>query len=159
MGRERRRPRRPTLLDRVRENRTQRKAVPAFPNYTQIPSLLSIRAWWVVRATGVVATLVVVVLCVAVAKTGLRIVWGIGIPLLPILFFIAPGLWRNICPLAASNQTPRVWGWTRALGGAGWLKRYGYLISISLFVAFKTLRKVGLRPADPGGNDTTATLF
>ena len=95
MGRERRRPRRPTLLDRVRENRTQRKAVPAFPNYTQIPSLLSIRAWWVVRATGVVATLVVVVLCVAVAKTGLRIVWGIGIPLLPILFFIAPGLWRT----------------------------------------------------------------
>ena len=44
-------------------------------------------------------------------------------------------------------------------GGAVWLKRYGYLISISLFVAFKTLRKVGLRPADPGGNDTTATLF
>ena len=61
------------------------------------------------------------------AEDGLRIVWGIGIPLLPILFFVAPGLWRNICPLAASNQAPRVLGITRALEAPALLKRYGYL--------------------------------
>ncbi len=148
------RPRRPPrtwgLLSRWRENRRQRGALPPFPNYTQIPSMLSVRAWWVVRGTGVIATLVVVLLCFAVPKTGLRIVWGIGIPLLPILFFLAPGLWRNICPLAASNQTPRVMGWTRALEPPAWLKRYGYLISITLFVVFISVRKLGLQTNGPG---------
>jgi nitrite reductase (NADH) large subunit len=150
IARPRRRRRRAGLLARWRENRTERAQLPPFPNYTQIPSILSIRAWWVVRTTGVVATLVVVALCFGAPKTGLRIVWGIGIPLLPILFFVAPGLWRNICPLAASNQTPRVLGWTRALEAPAWLKRYGYLISITLFVVFITLRKVGLQTNGPG---------
>jgi len=145
----RRRQRPPSLLARIRENRAKRAGLPAFPNYTQVPSLLSIRAWWTVRTIGLLATLAVVVLCIAVPKTGLRIVWGIGIPLLPILFFVAPGLWRNICPLAASNQIPRVRGWTRALEAPAWLKRYGYLVSISLFIAFITLRKVGLETDGP----------
>ncbi|HYB30874.1 MAG TPA: hypothetical protein VEF89_30040 [Solirubrobacteraceae bacterium] len=61
------------------------------------------------------ATVAIIVILVAAPKTGLRIMWGIAIPLLPILFFLAPGLWRNICPPAASNQTPRVLGWTHAL--------------------------------------------
>ncbi len=150
IARVRRRRRPPSLLARWRENRKLREGLPPFPNYTQIPSLLSIRAWWVVRSSGVIATLVVAALCFLVPKTGLRIVWGIGIPLLPILFFVAPGLWRNICPLAASNQTPRVLGWTRALEAPAWLKRYGYLISITGFVVFITLRKVGLQTNGPG---------
>jgi hypothetical protein len=33
------------------------------------------------------------------------------VPVLPLVFFVAPGLWRNICPLAAVNQAPRVFGW------------------------------------------------
>ena len=33
--------------------------------------------------------------------------WKVIIPTLPLLFLVAPGLWRNLCPLAASNQTPR----------------------------------------------------
>jgi NADPH-dependent 2,4-dienoyl-CoA reductase/sulfur reductase-like enzyme/ferredoxin len=141
--------RRPSLVARWRENRATRAQLPPFPNYTQIPSVLSIRAWWMVRTTGVISTFVVVGLCFIAPSTGLRIVWGIGIPLLPILFFVAPGLWRNICPLAASKQTPRVLGWTRALEAPAWLKRYGYLISITLFVLFITLRKVGLQTNGP----------
>ena len=39
--------------------------------------------------------------------------WKVVIPLLPLLFLVAPGLWRNICPLAASNQTPRALGITQ----------------------------------------------
>ena len=149
VARPRRHARQPGLAARWRENRRTRKGLPPFPNYTQVPSILSIRAWWVVRSAGVVATLVVVALCFAVPKTGLRIVWGVGIPLLPILFFVAPGLWRNICPLATSNQTPRVRGWTCALEAPAWLKRYGYLISITLFVGFITVRKVGLQTSGP----------
>jgi NADPH-dependent 2,4-dienoyl-CoA reductase/sulfur reductase-like enzyme/ferredoxin len=134
---------------RFHDVRRQRAGLPAFPNYTQIPSLLSVRAWWGVRTVGVLATLTVVALLVVVPKTGLRITWGIGIPLLPILFFVAPGLWRNICPLAASNQTPRVLGLSRAMDPPPWLKRSGYAISISLFVLFISLRKAGLQTNGP----------
>jgi len=57
---------------------------------------------------------------------------------------VAPGIWRNICPLAASNQTPRVLGITKALKPPKWLQEYGYVIAITLFVAFVALRKLGL---------------
>ena len=41
--------------------------------------------------------------------------WKVVIPALPLLFMVAPGVWRNICPLATSNQTPRALGITKAL--------------------------------------------
>ena len=75
--------------------------------------------------------------------------WKIVIPLLPLLFLVAPGVWRNLCPLAASNQTPRVLGLTRGLTAPAWLKEYGYVIAISLFVLFVVLRKLGLDDNGP----------
>ena len=54
-------------------------------------------------------------LLVADPKTGLKVFWRFVIPMLPLLFFVAPGLWRNICPLAAMNQTPRYLKFTKAL--------------------------------------------
>jgi nitrite reductase (NADH) large subunit len=121
----------------------------AFPNYTQIPSRLSVGAWRMVRAGSLVAAIVVAGLLVAVPDTGLFVMWKVVIPLLPFTFMVAPGLWRNICPLAASNQTPRVLGITKALNPPAWLKEYGYVIAISLFVGFVALRKLGLDDSGP----------
>src|SRR6185369_10719699 len=56
---------------------------------------------------------------------------------------------RNICPLAASNQTPRVLGITKALKPPKWLQEYGYVIAITLFIAFVALRKLGLDDSGP----------
>ena len=53
------------------------------------------------------AALVVAALLIAAPDTGLFVLWKVIIPALPLLFLVAPGLWRNLCPLAASNQTPR----------------------------------------------------
>jgi len=122
-----------------------RTVLPPFPNYTQIPPLLSVRAWWAVRAVVLATTLTIAALLIADPPIGLRIFWGIAIPLLPIFFFIAPGVWRNICPLAASNQLPRALKFTRAITPPPWLKRYSYAISISFFVIFVSLRKIGLQ--------------
>ncbi len=61
-------------------------------------------------------------------------------PRLPILYFVAPGLWRNICPLAAANQAPRVLGFSRALAAPQWLRRYGAIISITLFFGITAAR-------------------
>ncbi len=121
----------------------------AFPNYTQIPSRLSVKAWQAVRVGSIVAALIVAGLLVAVPSVGLFVMWRIVIPLLPFTFMVAPGLWRNICPLAASNQTPRVLGLTKALNPPKWLKEYGYVIAIGLFVAFVVLRKLGLDDSGP----------
>jgi len=130
--------------------RQRRPARPPFPNYTQIPALLSVAGWWVVRAMVFAATLGVVALLFFVPQTGLRIFWGIVIPLLPILFFLAPGVWRNTCPLASSNQLPRALGFTRAMTPPPWFKRYSYAISISFFFIFVSLRKIGLQTSGLG---------
>jgi len=87
----------------------------AFPNYTQIPSRIPVRVWQAMRAGSLVAGVAVAALLIVAPDTGLFVLWKVIIPVLPALFMIAPGLWRNLCPLAASNQTPRALKLTKAL--------------------------------------------
>jgi NADPH-dependent 2,4-dienoyl-CoA reductase/sulfur reductase-like enzyme/ferredoxin len=117
-----------------------RPGLPLFPAYTEMPRRIPIRAWHAIRICAVAAY---VALCVAlfIAPSGAQFAFfKVIVPLLPILFFTAPGLWRNICPLAASNQAPRVLGFTRALTPPDWLRRYGALISIALFFGITSTR-------------------
>ena len=84
-------------------------------------------------------------LCVALfvwPTQALAAFFKIIVPLLPILFFLAPGLWRNICPLAAANQAARVFGFSRAATTPNWLQRRGYLIAIGLFLGIASARLV-----------------
>jgi len=115
-----------------------------FPNYTQIPSRIPVKVWHAMRAGSLVAGLVVAALLIAVPDTGLFVMWKVIIPTLPFLFLTAPGLWRNLCPLAASNQTPRALKLTKALTAPNWLKEYGYVIAFSGFILFVVLRRFGL---------------
>src|SRR5215204_5823716 len=115
-----------------------------FPNYTQIPSRIPVKVWHYMRAGSLVAGLAVAALLIAVPDTGLFVMWKVVIPSLPLLFMVAPGVWRNLCPLAASNQTPRALKITKALTAPDWLKEYGYVIAFSGFVLFVVLRRFGL---------------
>ncbi len=121
----------------------------AFPNYTQIPSRVPLRAWQAGRIASITGAVLLAGLMIADEKAGLFVLWKILIPLLPLLFLVAPGLWRNLCPLAASNQTPRALGLTRAATAPAWLKEYGYVIGVALFVAFVVGRKFGLDDSGP----------
>ena len=85
-----------------------------FPNYTQIPSRIPVKVWHGLRAGSIVGALTLAALLIADPDTGLFVMWKVVIPLLPLLFLTAPGLWRNLCPLAASNQTPRALKLTKA---------------------------------------------
>ena len=120
-----------------------------FPNYTQIPSRIPLAVWQGMRVGSIVGALVVAGLLIAVPDTGLFVMWKVIIPTLPLLFIVAPGLWRNICPLAASNQMPRALKLTRALTAPNWLKEYGYVIAFGLFAAFVVLRRLGLDDSGP----------
>ncbi len=121
----------------------------SFPNYTQIPTRLSLGQWHAIRVVSLAAAFTVAALLVIVPDTGLKVFWKVVIPLLPILFLVAPGLWRNICPLAASNQLPRVLGFTRGLTAPDWFKEYGFVIAMTLLAIFISLRQVIFEESGP----------
>src|SRR5215213_7946419 len=119
------------------------ESLPIFPNYMQLRarSRLYAKLWPWMRAGSVIATLAVVTLLIVLPQAGLFVFWRLLIPILPLLFLIAPGLWRNICPLAASNQTPRLFSFTRGLSSPAWLKEYGYVIGFGTFFLVAASRK------------------
>jgi nitrite reductase (NADH) large subunit len=117
-----------------------RKGEPLFPAYTEMRRRLPLPVWHGIRIASVLAYLVLCVTLWFRPAGGQFWFFKVIVPLLPILFFTAPGLWRNICPLAASNQAPRVLGFTRAFTPPEWLRRYGAIISIVLFFGITSTR-------------------
>jgi nitrite reductase (NADH) large subunit len=117
------------------------RPVVRFPNYSQLRRRVPIQVWHVARVTSVAVFLG---LCLALflrPAGGLFFFWKLLVPLLPITFLIAPGLWRNVCPLAAANQAPRLWGLTRGLKQPNFLRFRGHAVAIALFVLIVTSRK------------------
>ncbi|QLY34900.1 FAD-dependent oxidoreductase [Nocardia huaxiensis] len=102
------------------------------------------RVWQGVRAATVAGHLGLILLLFVRPAAGLFVFFQVIVPVLPGLFLIAPGLWRNTCPLAASNQTPRLFGFTRALNPPEWLRERGYLIAVTLFFGIVAARLAGL---------------
>lgn len=113
---------------------------PFFRSYLELPTRVPRPVWQGVRVVSVLAYLA---LCVAffVRPAGaLFTLFKVIVPLLPILFFVAPGLWRNICPLAAANQTPRLLGFSKGLVTPGWVQRRGYVVAMVLFFGIASAR-------------------
>jgi NADPH-dependent 2,4-dienoyl-CoA reductase/sulfur reductase-like enzyme/ferredoxin len=113
-----------------------------FPNYLQMRQPLPLPLWYAARVLAIGLALALVVVLVVKPSLGLTIWWGFFIPLLPLWFFLAPGLWRNVCPMATLNQTPRLRGFTLALTVPAWAREYGYLFGFLLFMALAATRKV-----------------
>lgn len=114
-----------------------------FPNYLQIreSGWLPLAAWHWLRGASVLAALAMAALLFVEPALGLTLFWSLAVPVLPLVFFVAPGLWRNLCPLAAANQTPRLFGFSRGLTIPDWLRRYGYVIGIAALFLAVTARK------------------
>ena len=114
------------------------------PQYLNLRLRRPSSVWPLARLISVGATLALIVLLAVRPTTGLDVFWQLLTPLLPLVFMVAPGLWRNVCPMAAVNQMPRVLGITRARRLPDWLERHGYAIGLLLFFALITGRKTGL---------------
>ena len=117
-------------------------AVDPFPNYTQIRDPVPQPVWRGARIASVVFLLAVCALLVADPDAGLDLWWDLLVPLLPLVWFVAPGLWRNVCPLAAANQVPRVLGFTRGRTAPAWFRTYAPLAGIALFLVAVLSRPV-----------------
>ncbi|MFN8469352.1 MAG: FAD-dependent oxidoreductase [Caldilineaceae bacterium] len=99
-------------------------------------------AWYVMRVASIGIAVGLAITLVLRPQTGLFLFWRVVIPVLPLLFFLAPALWRNICPMAALNQAPRLFHFTRGLPTPRWLQNYSYVIAASLFLILASTRKV-----------------
>ena len=63
---------------------------------------------WRIVQTTVWAIGVFILYCLFFYQpVGLLIFWNILIPVAPALLVLAPGVWRNVCPLATTNLLPR----------------------------------------------------
>jgi hypothetical protein len=82
------------------------------------PELLSPAArliWRVFQAAVWLVALVILVLLAFAPEMGLHALWNVLIPVAPALLAVAPGLWRNICPLGTTSQLPRHFGISAAV--------------------------------------------
>jgi len=105
--------------------------------------------WHAGRVVSVGGALCLAALLLTDETLGLDIFWRVLVPLLPLVWLVAPGLWRNLCPLAASNQTPRLLGFTRALTAPEWFRNYAPVAGIALFFAAVSSRPVLLDDSGP----------
>lgn len=113
-----------------------------FPPYTELPRTVPRRAWHAVRAATVAGYVALVITLFVDPSDGLFALWNVVIPLLPALFFIAPGVWRNLCPLAAANQAPRLLHWTKGLKLPRLLTERGHFVAIAGFCLVVGSRKL-----------------
>jgi len=120
-----------------------------FAPYTERRQRLPPLAWRLIR-WGSVATALSLA-ATAMLRPGLaqKLFWAGLVPLMPLLLLVAPGIWRNVCPLAAMNQVPRTVGFTRGLTVPPRLQLYAPLISAGLFLFVIPLRRVILDQNGP----------
>jgi len=120
---------------------TARTAPHPFPNYTQIPTKVPGWAWHALRAASVAIALGLAALLVADPQKGLVALWQVAVPSLPLVMLVVPGLWRNLCPMAALNQLPRVAGFARGLAHTARIREYSFVVGIALFFGLVSSRK------------------
>src|SRR5690242_18741372 len=68
--------------------------------------------WWVQWAVWGVGMFIWVAL-IAWPRLGLHLLWNVLIPVAPALLVLAPGVWRNVCPLGSMAMAPSRMGWSR----------------------------------------------
>ena len=125
-----------------------------FPSYLEVSPRVPHAVWRTLRITTILATLLLVVLLLVEPTSGLHLFWRVAIPVLPAVFFFAPGVWRNVCPLAAVNQIPRLTGLTRGLALPDPGHRYAYLVGVGALLTIVPARK----PLLEGSGVATAVL-
>ncbi len=111
-----------------------------FSNYTQLQTRVPMAAWVAARVVVMGVTLALALLLMLQPELGLKLFWGLAIPLVPALLVIAPGLWRQVCPMATMNQLPRLAGFSRALELPAALKAAAFGIAVALFLGAVALR-------------------
>ena len=116
----------------------------------------NIRAWRTAQGAVWLVGLAIVVLLLAWPTVGLHAFWNVLIPAAPAILAIAPGLWRNICPLATTALAARHMGISDRRRPSAKLQGRLFLIGVILLFLLVPLRHVIL---DTSGVSTAVTLI
>lgn len=119
---------------------SRRTASKLFENYANLPSHVPDAVWVALRITGLAATAGLVFTLIYSPDLGLALFWGLAIPILPAVFVVAPGFWRQVCPMAALNQLPRALGFNHGHDLPTRLQEAAFAIAVFSFVALVGLR-------------------
>jgi len=105
--------------------------------------------WRNVQTALLLAGVLLVGLLLFRPALGLVIMWDILIPIAPALIVVAPGLWRNVCPMATVSLLPRRLGLSRGkIPTRRWTGLMG-LASISALLLIVPLRHISLNTNGP----------
>jgi len=113
----------------------------AFPNFTRLRAWFPQAVWQALRFVSIGLAISMAWLLWTRPADGLVFFWGLVVPALPIVFFVAPGLWRNLCPLAATNQLPRRFGFSRGLTSRTLSEGLAYPLGITAFFVLVMARR------------------
>ena len=128
---------------------TEAPTVSFFDNFLKMRPLVPSMVWQVLRVVMLGFTLFISIGLVLWPETYLPWFWGLLVPGLPIVLMIAPGLWRQVCPMAFANQIPRMFNFSRNWELPTALKGRAFTIAVVLFAAFVFLRAPLLNRAGP----------
>jgi nitrite reductase (NADH) large subunit len=103
--------------------------------------ILQPKIWEWIQVLGVAVVFMICLGLFTFPEATLFFFWRIAIPILPLVFLIAVGFWRNVCPLITLNQVPNKFNFSHELNLPKWLNEYYYVISISLLFIIVTSRK------------------
>jgi hypothetical protein len=62
--------------------------------------------WRLAQLLALLAILLLLATLFVAPRLGLTALWDVAVPVLPAVFLIQPGIWRNICPLATLSMLP-----------------------------------------------------
>lgn len=111
-----------------------------FRNYTRLEARAPMALWFALRAAVLAVALALAATLIAAPSVGLRLFWGLAIPVVPALLVVAPGLWRQVCPMATMNQLPRLRGFSRGATLPAALGEAAFGIAVALFLVAVALR-------------------
>ena len=103
---------------------------------------LSLKIWQLIQLFILLATLIVAMLGWFYPKAVLLFFWGMLIPVLPLLLWLAPSVWRNICPMATLTNMPTVHAFGLGFKIPTAMKRHVIFISVFLLFVFVIGRRI-----------------
>ena len=113
---------------------------------------LSLKGWFTWRVLQyfmLCVGMVTVALLLIRPDLGIPLMWNVLIPAAPALVTIAPGLWRNICPMATMHQLPKHLGISQYRKMPEWMAAgFGLIGVIGLFILVP-FRQLGMDTTGP----------
>jgi len=123
--------------------------LPTAPNFTRPVN------WRILQTIVWLIGLAIFLALIFTPEIGIHAFWNVLIPVAPALLVLAPGLWRNICPLASTALLPRHLHYSRRIPISQLWHGRLLLLGVILLFTIVPLRHVAL---DTSGTATALAI-